>query len=455
MMKEKILVVEDEKGMNEVLTILLSTEGYSVVSAYNAEEAFQHLDKDIFDLVITDIRMPGASGFDILKRVKGTSPTTMVIMITAYGTHEDTIEAMKMGAYDYIQKPFKVDEIKIIVQRALEKRALQKEIQILKDRIASTGRLDEIIGKSSKMQKLMQAIPKIARSDSNVLIMGESGSGKELFARAIHNYSLRSNKPFVAINCATLPEGLLESELFGFMKGAFTGATHNKEGLFETANGGTIFLDEIGEMPLPLQAKLLRVIEMGIFRRLGGVQDIYVDVRIIAATNKDLKKEVSEGRFREDLFYRLNVIPVEIPPLRDRIDDIPLLVKHFLKKMGATNVRFSPEAINVLMNYSWPGNVRELENMIERVLLLTEREIILPEDLPIELKQQTKCPDGLPELNQTGINLDELLEKIEVSYIKKALELSGGVKTKAAELLGLSFRSFRHRLQKYNLQDED
>jgi len=454
-MKEKILVVEDEKGMNEVLTILLTAEGYSVVSAYNAEEAFQYLEKDIFDLVITDIRMPGASGFDVLRKVKKISPTTMVIMITAYGTDEDTIEAMKMGAYDYIQKPFKVDEIKIVVHRALEKRTLQEELKRLKEKILEYSRLDEIVGKSLKMQQLMQAVAKIARSESNVLITGESGTGKDLFARTIHNLSPRAKGPFVTINCATLPEGLLESELFGFMKGAFTGATHNKEGLFETADGGTIFLDEIGEMPLSLQAKLLRVIETGTFRRLGGVTDVKVNVRIIAATNKDLKQEAREGRFREDLFYRLNVIPVHIPPLRERKEDISLLIEHFLKKMGATNVRFSREALRLLENYHWPGNVRELENVIERVLLLAEREIILPEDLPAEIREKSIASEWLPELTTDGINLDKILEDIEVSYIKKALQLSGGVKTKAAELLGLTFRSFRHRLQKYNLQVEE
>ncbi len=453
-MKGKILIVEDEKGMNEVLTILLTTEGYSVVSAYRVEEAIQHIETDIFDLVITDIKMPGGSGFDVLRKVKELSPSTMVIMITAYGTEEDTIKALKMGAYDYIHKPFQVEEIKIVIQRALEKKALQKEIQRLKETISKTGRLDEIIGKSPKMLRLMQAIPKIARSDSNVLITGESGSGKELFARAIHNHSLRAKGPFVAINCATIPEGLLESELFGFMKGAFTGATHNKEGLFETARGGTLFLDEIAEMPLSIQAKLLRVIETGTFRRLGGVSDIKADVRIIAATNKDLKKEVSSGRFREDLFFRLNVVPVNIPPLRERKEDIPLLVGHFLKKFNAPNVRVPPETMRILERYHWPGNVRELENLIERLLLLTEKEIILPEDLPVEIRQKTDTSERIPELTEDGINLERLLEDIEISYLKKALELSGGVKTKAAELLGLTFRSFRHRLQKYNLGGE-
>ncbi len=455
MKKDRILLAEDEKGMNEVLRILLENEGYEVTSVFNGEDALRSLESEIFDIVITDIKMPGADGYAVLKKTKDLSPSTLVIMITAFGTNEDAIEAMKLGAYDYINKPFKVDEIRLILKRAIEKRRLIKEIEILREKIKTTYRLEDIIGRSKKMQELMQALPKIARSNSNVLITGESGSGKELVARAIHNLSTRAEKQFVAINCATLPEGLLESELFGYMKGAFTGATHNKEGLFEIADGGSIFLDEIAEMPFQLQAKLLRVIETGTFRRLGSTSDIKVDVRIIAATNKDLKEETQKGRFREDLYYRLNVIPIRIPPLRERKEDIPLLVEHFLKKAGAENVRFSPEAMKRLLEYEWKGNVRELENMIERILLLTEREIILPEDLPSELQQQNSSPGGLPELTEKGIDLDRLLEEIEITYLKKALEIASGVKTEAAKLLNLSFRSFRHRLAKYGIGEAE
>ncbi len=449
--REKILIVDDEKSMNEVLKILLETEGYEVTSAYNGEEGIDALRSDIFDLVITDIKMPGVSGFEVLKKAKELSPDTIVIMITAFGTTEDAIEAMKLGAYDYIHKPFKNDEIKIVISKALEKRRLKREIDLLRERIKTSYRLENIIGKSPKMQELLNAIPKIAQNNSNVLITGESGSGKELVARAIHNLSPRADKDFVAINCATLPEGLLESELFGYMKGAFTGATHNKEGLFEVADKGSIFLDEIAEMPLVLQAKLLRVIETGTFRRLGGTTDITVDVRVIAATNKDLQEAIKQGLFREDLYYRLNVIPIHIPPLRERIEDIPLLIEHFLKKNNAERIRFSPDAMKLMMNYKWKGNVRELENVIERIVLLTEREIILPEDIPPEVRGFRNNTCGLPELTYKGVDLDALLEEIEKSYIRRALELTSGVKTEAAKLLGLSFRSFRHRLSKYSI----
>jgi|Deesub1362B_J571_1020462.scaffolds.fasta_scaffold00104_44 two-component system response regulator PilR (NtrC family) len=455
--KEKILIVEDEKGMNEILKILLDSEGYSVTSVFNGKDALNHIENEIYDIVITDIKMPGADGYTVLKKVKEVSPSTLVIMITAFGTNEDAVEAMKLGAYDYINKPFKVDEIRIVVNRAMEKRRLSREIELLREKIKTTYRLENIIGKSKKMQELMQALPKIAKSNSNVLITGESGSGKELVARAIHNLSNRADKQFVAINCATLPEGLLESELFGYMKGAFTGATQNKEGLFEIADGGSIFLDEIAEMPFSLQAKLLRFIETSTFRRLGSTSDIKVDVRIIAATNKDLKEEIREGRFREDLYYRLNVIPIRIPPLRERKEDIPLLVEHFLKTSGASNVRFSPDAMKRLLEYEWKGNVRELENVIERILLLTEREIILTEDLPPELLEPQRTDQTLPELTDAGIDLDKILEEIEIGYLKKALNLTSGVKTEAAKLLNLSFRSFRHRLAKYGISsfDED
>ncbi len=449
--REKILIVEDEKSMNEILRILLDSEGYETTSALDGNEGIEHIKNDIFDLVITDIKMPGTDGFTVLKTCKELSPETLVIMITAFGTTEDAIEAMKLGAYDYIHKPFKIDEIRIVINKALEKRRLRQELDLLKEEIKTTYRLENIIGKSPAMQKILHTIPKIAQSSSNVLITGESGSGKELFARAIHNLSTRADKKFVAINCATFPEGLLESELFGYMKGAFTGASQNKEGLFEVAHEGSIFLDEIGEMPFSLQAKLLRVLETGSFRRLGGTGDITVDVRIIAATNKNLESSIKEGGFREDLFYRLNVIPVHIPPLRERIEDIPLLVEHFLKKFGAERKQISPEAMKIFMGYDWKGNVRELENIIERIVLLSEREIILPEDIPPEIMRSGRAEETLPSLGVDDFSLDEILEGIEKNYLIKALELSGGNKTEAARLLGLTFRSFRHRLQKYGI----
>ncbi len=452
---ERILVVDDEKSMNEVLKILLESEGFDVTSAYSGTQAISLLKGNHFDLVITDIKMPGADGFDVLRTAKEVDPDTIVIMITAFGTNEDAIEAMKQGAYDYINKPFKNDEIRIVINRALEKKRLRKEIELLREQIKTSYRLENIIGKSPNMQALLHSIPKIAQNNSNVLITGESGSGKELVAKAIHNLSPRAGKRFVAINCATLPEGLLESELFGYMKGAFTGASSSKEGLFEVANEGSILLDEIGEMPIALQAKLLRVIETGTFRRLGGTSDITVDVRIIAATNRDLKAEIEKGNFREDLFYRLNVIPVHIPPLRERREDIPLLIEHFLRKNNAERVRFSPEAMKMMINYEWKGNVRELENVIERIVLLLEREIILPEDLPPEIRRYQPFIPALPELTHEGVDLDRILESLEKDYLKKALELTSGVKTEAARLLNISFRSFRHRLSKYSIDDED
>ncbi|RMG02185.1 MAG: sigma-54-dependent Fis family transcriptional regulator [Nitrospirae bacterium] len=454
-LREKILIVEDEKSMNEILRILLDSEGYETTSAFDGSEGIKCLENEIFDLVITDIKMPGADGFTVLKRCKELSPDTLVIMITAFGTTEDAIEAMKMGAYDYIHKPFKIDEIRIVINKALEKKKLRKELEILKEEIKTTYRLENIIGKSSSMQKILHTIPKIAQSSSNVLITGESGSGKELFARAIHNLSPRADKKFVAINCATFPEGLLESELFGYMKGAFTGATQNKEGLFEIAHEGSIFLDEIGEMPFGLQAKLLRVLETGSFRRLGGTRDVNVDVRIIAATNKDLEASIKDGTFREDLFYRLNVIPVHIPPLRERLEDIPLLVEHFLKKFGAERKQVSPDAMKRLMSYEWKGNVRELENIIERVVLLSEKEIILPEDLPPEISGGYRQGQALPAIGPDGIDLDTILGDMEKRYLLLALERTNGNKTEAAKLLGLTFRSFRHRLQKYGIGKED
>jgi two-component system response regulator PilR (NtrC family) len=453
--REKILIVEDEHSMNEVLRILLESEGFEVTSAFDGAEGIDYLKKEIYDLVITDLRMPEVDGFQVLKTAKELFPDTVVIMITAYGTNERVIEAMKAGAYDFIHKPFQVDEIRIIINKALEKRRLKRELELLKEEIKEKSRLENIIGKSEKMQALLSSIPKIAQSGANVLITGESGSGKELVARALHNLSPRSQKNFVAINCATFPEGLLESELFGYMKGAFTGAAQNKEGLLEIADGGTLFLDEIGEMPIALQAKLLRVIETGAFRRLGGLKDITVDIRVVAATNRNLKKAIEEGLFREDLYYRLNVIPIHIPPLRERKEDIPLLIDYFLEKSGSSNIKFSPEAKKLMLNYEWRGNVRELQNVIERVVLLSEREFILPEDLPLEIRSSVPCGERLPELTQFGVDLDSVLEEIEKSYLRKALEITNGVKTEAAKLLNLTFRSFRHRLSKYGINSED
>jgi len=445
----RILIVEDEKSMREVLKILLEGERYEVVSASDGLEGLSYLTNDIFDLVITDIKMPKVDGFELLKKTKEISPDTIVIMITAFGTTEAAIEAMKSGAYDYINKPFKIDEIRLIVEKALEKKRLSEEVSLLRKRVKTTYRLENIIGQSPQMQELFRLIPKVAQSSSNVLIIGESGSGKELVAAALHNLSNRKDRNLVAINCAAFPEGLLESELFGHMRGSFTGAVHNKQGLFEIADSGSLFLDEIGEMPINLQAKLLRVLEHGSFRRVGGTTDIKVDVRVISATNKDIKAEIASGRFREDLYYRLNVVPIHIPPLRERKEDIPLLVEHFLSKISNQPRKITSGAMRMFLGFPWKGNVRELENVIERTVLLTETEEITPADLPNEILGYTTDTKEIPELTEAGIDIDAIIGDIEKKYLLKALEKSGGVKKEAAKLLNLSFRSFRHRLSKY------
>jgi len=445
----RILIVEDEKSMREVLKILLEGERYEVVSASDGLEGLSYLANDIFDLVITDIKMPKVDGFELLKKTKEISPDTIVIMITAFGTTEAAIEAMKSGAYDYINKPFKIDEIRLIVEKALEKKRLSEEVSLLRKRVKTTYRLENIIGQSPQMQELFRLIPKVAQSSSNVLIIGESGSGKELVAAALHNLSNRKDRNLVAINCAAFPEGLLESELFGHMRGSFTGAVHNKQGLFEIADSGSLFLDEIGEMPINLQAKLLRVLEHGSFRRVGGTTDIKVDVRVISATNKDVKAEIASGRFREDLYYRLNVVPIHIPPLRERKEDIPLLVEHFLSKISNQPRKITSGAMRMFLGFPWKGNVRELENVIERTVLLTEKEEITPADLPNEILGYTTDTKEIPELTEAGIDIDAIIGDIEKKYLLKALEKSGGVKKEAAKLLNLSFRSFRHRLSKY------
>jgi two-component system response regulator PilR (NtrC family) len=447
----KILIVEDEKSMREVLRILLEGEGHEVATASDGLEGIACIEKDIFDLVITDMKMPKADGFEVLKRIKEISPDTIVVMITAFGNIESAIKTMKLGAYDYINKPFNIEDIRLRVGKAIEKKREREELEVLREKVEITYSIENIIGQSPKMQDLFKLIPKIAQSNSNVLITGESGSGKELVAAALHNLSRRKEKNFVTINCAAFPEGLLESELFGHMKGAFTGAMYNKQGLFEIADGGSVLLDEIGEMPHNLQAKLLRVLENGVFRRIGGTTDIKVDVRVISATNKDLKDEIAAGRFREDLYYRLNVVPVVMPPLRERKEDIPLLIDHFLKKTSDDPKKITPEAVKLLIDYPWKGNVRELENVIERTALLTDKKEITPADLPSEISGFSSDMKSIPDLTDEGIDIDMIVGDIEKKYLVKALEKAGGVKTEAAKLLNLSFRSFRHRLHKYGI----
>jgi two-component system, NtrC family, response regulator PilR len=449
----RILVIDDEQSMRDFLSIMLKKEGYEVVAAENGEHGLKAIHAEIYDLVITDVKMPKVDGIEVLRTIKEVSPETVVIVITAFATTDTAVQAMKLGAYDYITKPFKVDEIKLIIQKALEKHHLRKENILLKREIAARAGFENFVGNSAAMQKIFALIRQVADTKSTVLISGESGTGKELVARAVHYSSARKDKPFVTVNCGALPETLLESELFGYMKGSFTGATANKQGLFEAANGGTIFLDEISATTLNLQVKLLRVIQERTFMRVGGTTDIRVDVRIIAASNKDLQAEVTKGTFREDLYYRLNVIPVQLPPLRERKEDIAVLVEHFIHKFTPTGKepkKITGDALNFFMNYRWPGNVRELENTIERLVILASGDTIGVEHVPDSLKTSAACPELIPsDIPDAGLNMEELFENAERTLLQKALEKSGGVKTEAAKLLGLSFRSFRHRLQKY------
>jgi two-component system response regulator PilR (NtrC family) len=448
----RILIVDDELSMRELLSIMLRKEGHEVVTAENGELAIKAIQSDIFDLVITDLKMPHMDGMTLLKAIKESSPDTIVIIITAFGTTEGAEKARSLGAYDYIGKPFNNDEIKLVIHNALEKRHLKKENILLKREIESRAGFDNFIGKSEPMQRIFSLIRQVADTKSTVLITGESGTGKELVARALHLHGSRRNRPFVTVNCGALPETLLESELFGYMKGAFTGAVTNKQGLFEAANTGTIFLDEISTMTPALQIKLLRVLQDREFKRVGGTADIKVDVRVIAASNRDMQSDVSKGLFREDLYYRLNVIPIQLPPLRDRKDDIPLLINFFLKKSssGREPKKISPEAMNRLMNYRWPGNVRELENTIERLNILASGDTIRIEQIPDNIISVSPCPDLMPlDIPETGIDLECLLQNAEKTLLYKALNRADGIKTDAAKLLGLSFRSFRHRLQKY------
>ncbi len=458
--KYRILVVDDEESMREFLTIMLHREGYEVDAASDGTQAVTSLKEKSYDLVISDIKMPRLNGFQLLSHIKERFPETVVMMITAFSSTEEAVEAMKQGAYDYITKPFKNEEIRLIVKNALERKALRQENTELKKELGRRHSFCSIIGKSKNMQGIYDLIEKVADSRVNVLITGESGTGKELVARAIHFNSDRKEKPFVPINCGAIPENLLESELFGHEKGSFTGAVHQKAGMFEVADGGTLFLDEIGELPPMMQVKLLRVLQEREFRRVGGTKNIQVDVRLIAATNKHLEDEVGRGIFREDLFYRLNVIHIPLPSLRERREDIPLLVEHFFRKLtGKGEVKVSEGAMRRLLDYHWPGNIRELENALERCVVLGHSEEIAEDCLPSQLQGPAAAgPGGLDELPETGMDLDAYLGGIERDILLKALDRCGGVRKKAAEFLGISFRSIRYRLAKFDIEpgfDED
>jgi len=459
-----ILVVDDEPGMRELLNLMLKREGYEVSCAESGRKALSMLEKTDYNLLLCDIKIGDMSGLDVLRAAKKRNPNTVVIMISAYATAETAVEAMNDGAYDYVPKPFDNDELKETINKALNLKTIEHEKEALDDELKKNLHFGKIVGNSPRMMHIYKMIRQVAGTRTNVLITGESGTGKELIARAIHDESDRSDRMFVAINCGGIPETLIESELFGYKKGAFTGATHDKKGLFEVGDKGTVFLDEIGELSLPLQVKLLRAVQEKMIKPVGGNEDISVDIRIISATNKKLEKEVIEGRFREDLFYRLNVIEIKVPSLRERKSDLRALAQHFLEKysreMGKEVTKISSYAITLLNKYDFPGNIRELENLIERSVALSTTNILLPDSLALSIHKR-RWIEGIQDrrfdLDEVarGVSLENILEEIERAYLKKSLECSDGSKNKAADLLGISFRSLRYRLDKLGIDKMD
>ena len=455
-MRSSVLIVDDEQSMVEFLRLLFEEEGYLVTTADSVTSARESIADRVFDLVLCDILMPDGNGLDLLKQIKERSPRTAVIMMTAYASSKSAIEAMKLGAYNYISKPFDVDELKVLANGALEKTGLEEENVYLRRQLEQKYQFSNIIGRSPKMQEIFSLIERVAKTSSTVLLRGESGTGKELIARAVHHSSPRSNHRFLSINCGAMPENLLESELFGHEKGAFTGAVREKKGLFQEADQGTLFLDEIGEMTPPMQVKLLRALQDRRIRRVGGSREEPVDVRIIAATNRDLAELIESGDFREDLYYRVNVIPVNLPALRQRREDIPLLVEFFIKKYSETMGLGEPkpisvEALRALERYDWPGNVRELENTVERALALAVEDRLTTRDLPAQVLShvaETPEPILLPD---EGLDLEAHLDDIRRQLMQQALERTGGVQTQAAELLKMTFRSFRYYGKKLDL----
>ncbi|MGD8890294.1 MAG: sigma-54 dependent transcriptional regulator [Desulfobacterales bacterium] len=455
-----LLVVDDELSMRELLEYMLTKEGYAVTCAETGRDAIGLLERNKYDLLLCDIRLGDISGLDVLRASKDSSQDTVVILISAYATTETAVEAMNEGAYDYVPKPFDKDELMQTIAKALELKTIEHEKKILDDEVKKNVHFGLIVGNSPAMRHIYQLIRQVAKTTTNVLITGESGTGKELIARAIHQESKRSDNAFVVINCGGIPESLMESELFGHKKGAFTGATQDKKGLFEIAHKGTIFLDEIGELTLPIQVKLLRAVQEKVFKPVGGNEDISVDIRIISATNKNLEKEVIAGNFREDLFYRLNVIEIKVPPLRDRKTDLRALAQHFLEKysreMGKEITKFSSYAIDLLNKYDFPGNIRELENLLERSVALSTTNIVLPDSLALSVHKRRWIEgfkDRRFDLDEVarGVSLETILEEIERGYLKKALDCTNGNKNKAAELLGITFRSLRYRLDKLSI----
>ena len=454
-MKTRLLVVDDEESLADFLRLLFEKEGYAVRTANSVEKARELLGERTFDLVLCDILMPDGNGLDLLKEIKKQNPRTAVIMMTAYASNKSAIEAMKLGAYNYVAKPFNVEELTVLAAGALEKEGLEEENVYLRGQLERKYQFSNIIGRSPRMQEVFSLIERVARTTSTVLISGESGTGKELIARAIHYASPRSSHYFLSVNCGAMPENLLESELFGHERGAFTGAVREKKGLFQEADHGTLFLDEIGDTTPPMQVKLLRVLQDKRIRRVGGNREEPVDVRIIAATNRDLEERIAEGHFREDLYYRINVIPISLPPLRKRLEDISPLVDFFIKKyseeMDLVPKSISKSALDLLENYGWPGNVRELENTIERALALSTDNELTVDDLPHQIRTIGGRPSASINLPKEGIDLDGYLDEIRKELMRQAMERSDGVQTQAAELLNVSFRSFRYYAKKLEL----
>ncbi len=457
----RVLVVDDERSMRELLTIVLKRDGHDVLVAEDGARAIELLKKQRVDILITDIRMPQVSGVDVLREAKRIDPEIISIVMTAFASTDTAVEALRLGAADYVHKsPSAANELRLRVRKELERKQLQRENVLLKRALQTSHRFSNIIGRSDAMLAVFQLIETIAQTNSTVLVTGESGTGKELAARAIHFNSPRKERPFVAVNCGALSETLLDSELFGHMKGSFTSADTNKKGLIEVAERGSIFLDEIGEMTPLVQVKLLRVLQERKYRRLGGTEEVDADIRVIAATNRDLAKMVAEGEFREDLFYRINVIPIRLPALRERVEDIPLLAEHFVTRfatqMNKPITGISGAAMACLKTYAWPGNIRELENAIERAVALEPTPSILVDSLPEQLRgAPSPAAAAAPQTENfpdAGFDLEQHVQHIEREYIAEALRRAGGVKVKAAELLGMSFRSFRYYMKKYDLK---
>lgn len=457
-MKARILVVDDEDSIREFLEIMLKKEGYEITLAEDGLKAKELIQKKTFDMIISDLQMPNMTGIDLLKYVRQEYPEMLFMMITAFGTTETAVEAMKMGAYDYLTKPFKIDEVRINIANALKSKNLEFENRSLKKELNKEFSFHNVIGNSPAMHHVFDLVKRVSQAPTNILITGDSGTGKEVIAKSIHYNGPLKDRPFITVNCGAIPENLMESEMFGHKKGSFTGAIADKPGLFEAADGGTLFLDEVGELPLSIQVKLLRALQERIIRRVGATEDMKVEVRIIAATNRNLEDMVQKGTFRQDLYYRLNVIHIITPSLKDRKEDIPLLANYFLKKFNEKlnkNISMiSHEAMEILKKYDYPGNVRELENMIERTVALEAGATILPESLPplVNTSSGRKMVSSSEiEISDDGVDLDKIIGQIEKEVIIKAIHHANGVKKRAAKLLKITFRSMRYRIEKYNL----